>query len=189
VDHRAGDPAGAVRGQEHVAARVVLAGQRDPQRRAAAQVLLAAFGRAEDLAVQAEAARAGQLGAQRAARGDAVDPDLRGQLVRQRDHAAADGELRRDVQHAAAARVEARRGHGQHHRAACPAQLGQRGTDGDQLALHVDAEHLGEGGVELVVGEVGQAAVEVEDPHAVDQHVQAAERPGGRLDGRARIGR
>jgi IclR family acetate operon transcriptional repressor len=108
VHHRAGDPAGAVRGQEHVAARVVLSGQCDPQRRAAAQVLLTVFGGAEDMAGQAEAARAGELGAQRAARRHAVDPHFRGQFVRERDHAAADGELGGHVEHAAAAWVEAR---------------------------------------------------------------------------------
>jgi hypothetical protein len=50
VDHGAGDAAGAVGGQEHVAAGVILAGERDVQRRPAAQVLFPAGRRAQDLA-------------------------------------------------------------------------------------------------------------------------------------------
>src|SRR4029077_5705676 len=90
--------------------------------------------------------------------------------------------------HAAAARVEAGRGHGQHDRASRPAQFGQGGAYGDQLALHVDGEHLVEGRVELVVGDVGQAAVEVEDAHAVDQDIHSAERARDGLHGAPGVG-
>jgi hypothetical protein len=167
---------------------VVLAAERDLQRGAAAQVLLAA-GRITQIVVgQAEAMRPGELGAQRAARGDAVDPDVGRELVGQGDHAAADGELRRHVEDAAAAGIEAGRGDGQHHRAARPAQLGQCRPHGDQLAFHVHGEHLVEGGVKLILTDIGQPAVEVEDADAVDQDVQAAEGLGDMVHGRADVG-
>jgi hypothetical protein len=188
VDDGAGDAAGAVRGEEDVTARVVLAAERDLQRGAAAQVLLAAGRRTQVLVGQPQAARPGELGAQRAARRDAVDPHVGGQFVGQRDHAAADGELGRHVEDATAAGIEAGRGYREHYRAARPAQLGQRRPHRDQLAFHVDREHLVEGRVDLVLGNVGQAAVEVEDAHAVDQDVQAAEGLGGRVHGRVGVG-
>jgi len=120
--------------------------------------------------------------------GRAGEVNQRQELVGQRDHAAANGELRRHVEDAAAAGIEAGRGDGQHHRAARPAQLGQCRPHGDQLAFHVHGEHLVEGGVELVLGYIGQAAVEVEDADAVDQDVQAAEGLGGMVHGRAGVG-
>ena len=67
--------------------------ERDLQGRTPAQVLLAAVRRAQDMIREPEAARPGQLGAQRSPGRYAVDPHLRGQFVRERHHAAADGEL------------------------------------------------------------------------------------------------
>ena len=68
VQERAGDAAGRVAGEEHVAAGVVGGRQGDVQRRARPQLVLAARAVAERLAGEAERGGAAQVGAERAAR-------------------------------------------------------------------------------------------------------------------------
>ena len=170
-------------GEEHVARRVVGRGERDLQRRAGPQLGLPARTRAERLVVEAERGGAAQVGADRAAGSDAVHSDVGRELVGEGDDEAADGELAADVQHAAAAGVEARRRARQHDAAAGLGERTERGVDAEQHRRHVDVEQLVERRQQVVAVEVTDAAVEVEDADAVDEDVEAAVGIDGRGDG------
>src|SRR5688500_3222164 len=106
---------------------------------------------------------AAQVGVHAAA-GDAVHPDLGGQLVGELAHETQAGVLAGGVEGPAA--VDVAGGVGQRHddAAARPDQLGPGGLGGQQVALDVDREDLVEGGVDLLAGQAGELALVV--PHA-----------------------
>src|SRR5579875_30278 len=188
VEEDAGHAAGGVRGQEHVAARVIGGGQGDLQGVARAEVGFAARGPAEAPLAHAERAEAAQVGVQRPARRDGVDPDLRRQLVRQRDHRAPHGELGRQVQDAPAARVEGGGRRGEDDAAAGARQGGNGGFHRGELTPDVDGERLAERVVEHLIRYGAYPRVVVEQPHAVDQDVQAAQCPHRMVHGPLRAG-
>src|SRR5690606_26157484 len=133
-----------------------------------------AAGAVEAPSAESQRPRAGQLGADGPSGGDAVDADVGGEVVGQRDAQPADRELGRDVERAAAARPVGGGRLRQHDVPAAAPQLGQGGADAVHGRPHVDREHLVEGVVEGVLGDGVEGPVEVEDADAVDEHVQAA---------------
>ncbi|PQM45791.1 hypothetical protein C1Y40_04041 [Mycobacterium talmoniae] len=179
----AGDAAGPVGREIHVAPGVIRPGQRHLQRRPRGQLLGAVRGVIQAGVGQPQAAQAPQIGVQRAARRHPVDPDSWREFVCQRGHQPADRELRRHIQRPAAARIKRRRRLGQHDRGrVLGLQRGQRRLHRLQVAEHIGVKHLVERAGKLVGVEVGEAAVEVEHADAADQGVQAAVGVDGRRD-------
>src|SRR5581483_9588249 len=139
---RAGDgPAVLPGGEQDVEAGVVLGGGQEPERRHRLHEVVDAGHAAQGDPVEPEALRAPQVGAA-AAGGDAVDPHLGGELVGHLGDEAPHGVLGGGVEGAAPGRVEGGVGQCVDHAAPGLDQFREGGLGAEDVALHVDAEHL-----------------------------------------------